>query len=488
MSNKSEFSRRLGAIRHDLRNPVGQVLGYGEMLDEELEDSGADELRSHLESIHACADRMVRQIDEFLGASMESVAEFNIPGASGALLGQVEKIDDFLTPLRSGLADLERDDLLDDVQRMERALSTVREIITERLTLEHMQGDGSAQEEVAASKEETIVDIAAIGGELGQSGNILVVDDDPANRDLLARRLGRQGYQATCMESGEAALKFLETEEPDLILLDLVMPGLDGEAVLLRLKEDPRLRHLPVIMLSGLDATDRIVSCILKGAEDYLLKPFNPVLLKARIAASLEKRRLRANAAPRLRLFVSSPSDVGPERKAVRRVVDRLNEELTGEAILIPVLWEEEPLVASETAQTQIVLPRDTDIYVGIFWARFGTPLPETVTRPDGSRYGSGSEFEFEDALEGQKTNCKPDMLVYRKTAVPTVAITSRDSVLSCLAQHEQLLEFIGKWFTGSDGTIAGVYHAFETTDQFEELLEIHLRKVVRKQLAASPQ
>ncbi|MGK0481932.1 MAG: hypothetical protein ACJAQ3_001910, partial [Planctomycetota bacterium] len=170
----------------------------------------------------------------------------------------------------------------------------------------------------------------------------------------------------------------------------------------------------------------------------------------------------------------------------MRDIGDGLNEELTGEAILVPVLWEEEPLVASETAQTQIVLPRDTDIYVGIFWARFGTPLPESVTRPDGSRYGSGSEFEFEDALEGQKAVGKPEMLVYRKTVEPTVAITSRESVLGCIEQHEQLLEFIGKWFTGSDGTIAGVYHAFETTEDFEELLEIHLRKVVRKQLAAS--
>jgi DNA-binding response OmpR family regulator len=486
MSNPSAFSKCLAAIRHDLRNPVGHVLGYGEMIDEELEDTGADELRSHLESIHTCADRMIRQIDEYLGASKESAAELNIPGANGALLGEAKQIDDLLTRLSSGLVDLERDDLLGDVKRMEQALSTVREILAERLTLEHIQGRGSADEAGDASSEETIVDMAAIGGELGQSGDILVVDDDPANRDLLARRLGRQGYRATCMESGEAALKFLETEEPDLVLLDLVMPGLDGEAVLRRLKADPRLKHLPVIMLSGLDATERIVSCILQGAEDYLFKPFNPVLLKARIAASLEKRRLRENAAPRIRLFISSPSDVGAERRAVRRAIDRLNEELSGEAILVPVLWEEEPLVASETAQTQIVLPRETDIYVGIFWARFGTPLPESVTRPDGSRYGSGSEFEFEDALEGQKADGKPEMLVYRKTAEPTVAITSRESVLGCLEQHEQLLEFIGKWFTGSDGTIAGVYHAFETAEDFEELLEIHLRKVVRKQLAAS--
>ncbi|MFT4543083.1 MAG: DNA-binding response OmpR family regulator [Planctomycetota bacterium] len=486
MSNPSEFSRRLAALRHDLRNPVGHILGYGEMLDEELEGTDADELRSDLQSIHGCADRMVRHIDEYLGASNESVAELDIDGANEALLREEGIIDGFLVRLRTGFTEIERDDLQDDVGRMGQAVSIVREILAERLTLEHLEEHESTQENVDVSSEEATVNIAAIGGDLGQSGEILVVDDDPANRDLLARRLGRQGYHATCVESGDAALKFLESEEPDLVLLDLVMPGLDGEAVLRKLKADSRLRHLPVIMLSGMDSTDRIVGCILLGAEDYLFKPFNPVLLKARIAASLEKRRLRESAAPRLRLFVSSPSDVGPERRAVRRAVDRLNVELTGEAILVPVLWEEEPLVASETAQTQIVLPRDTDIYIGIFWARFGTPLPASVTRPDGTRYGSGSEFEFEDALDGQKANGKPDMLVYRKTAEPTVAITNRDNVLDSLEQHEQLQEFIGKWFTGSDGTIAGVYHAFASTEDFEELLETHLRKVVRKQLASS--
>ena len=96
--------------------------------------------------------------------------------------------------------------------------------------------------------------------------------------------------------------------------------------------------------------------------------------------------------------------------------------------------------------------------------------MPESVTRPDSSRYGSGSECEFEGALDGQKADGKPDMLVYRKTAEPTVAITSRESVLGCLEQHEQLQNFIGKWFTGSDGTIAGVYHAFGTTDDFEAM------------------
>jgi CheY-like chemotaxis protein len=485
MSNDDNFRQNLSSLRHDLRNPVGHVLGYAEMLDEELEDSGLDEMRGHLESIHGAADRMIRLIDEHLGASKESVADVDCGTAGEALEHELKQVSGYLVFLRGGLEQAGQDELAPDVERISHAVATLREILAARLEPDHLAGDregGGDTGEHAA-----VADVSAIGGALGQTGTVLVVDDDPANRDLLARRLGRQGYDTTCVESGAACLELLAQDEHgiDAVLLDLVMPEMDGEEVLRRLKADARLKALPVIMLSGLDATERIVGCILQGAEDYLFKPFNPVLLKARIAAGLEKRRLRETAAPRIRLFVSSPSDVGSERRVVRKVIDRLNDELAGEAILVPILWEEEPLVASETAQTQIVLPRETDIYIGIFWSRFGTPLPESVTREDGSRYGSGSEFEFEDALAGQKEAGRPDMLVYRKTAQPVVTLDSREQVLRSLEQHEQLEAFIGKWFTGSDGTIAGVYHAFEEPEQFGELLETHVRKVVRKQLEA---
>jgi hypothetical protein len=215
------------------------------------------------------------------------------------------------------------------------------------------------------------------------------------------------------------------------------------------------------------------------GAEDYLFKPPNPVLMKARISTTLEKNRLRRQMAPRLQVFISSPGDVEPERGLAKRVVDRLNEELAGRVYMIPVLWEDEPLRASETAQTQIVAPRDTDIFIGIFWSRMGTMLPENITRPDGSRYGSGTEFEFEDALAGHEKNRKPEILVYRKTAPVTVEIRDRETVLSALDQKERLEEFIRRWFSTEDGlSIARVYHAFDAEDQFEDIFERHLRKL----------
>jgi class 3 adenylate cyclase len=123
---------------------------------------------------------------------------------------------------------------------------------------------------------------------------ILIVDDDENNRYTLARRLRREGYHnLTEAAAGIAALALLRSRRFDLVLLDVMMPGMDGYEVLATLKADPALSGIPVIMISALDAIDSVVRCIELGAEDYLPKPFNPVLLRARVGASLDKKRLR---------------------------------------------------------------------------------------------------------------------------------------------------------------------------------------------------
>jgi adenylate cyclase len=124
------------------------------------------------------------------------------------------------------------------------------------------------------------------------TSHILVIDDKASNRDLLARRLLREGHTVTAAERGASALTLTAAEDFDLVLLDLMMPGMSGFEVLCRLKADAGTRHIPVIMISALDELDSTVRCIEAGAEDYLPKPFNPVVLRARIGASLEKKRL----------------------------------------------------------------------------------------------------------------------------------------------------------------------------------------------------
>lgn len=125
-----------------------------------------------------------------------------------------------------------------------------------------------------------------------QQETILAVDDEPVNISLLAGLLGKD-YKVRAATSGAKALDLAASSPPDLILLDIKMEGLDGYAVLERLHADPKLRHIPVIMISAIEDIESVIRCIEFGAEDYLPKPFNPTLLRARVNASLEKKRLR---------------------------------------------------------------------------------------------------------------------------------------------------------------------------------------------------
>ncbi len=125
------------------------------------------------------------------------------------------------------------------------------------------------------------------------TATILVVDDNEMNRDMLSRRLKRQNYEVVMAEDGEMALEMLQTHTVDLVLLDIMMPKLSGYDVLEQIKKNPRTQHLPVIMISAVDDLDSVVKCVEMGAEDYLFKPFNPVLLKARVSASLDKSQWR---------------------------------------------------------------------------------------------------------------------------------------------------------------------------------------------------
>ena len=125
------------------------------------------------------------------------------------------------------------------------------------------------------------------------ASSLLVVDDNSMNRIMLSRYITKLGYQATLAENGRQALEKLQGEPFDLVLLDVQMPEMDGYQVLEHLKADPRLRDIPVIMISAVEELESVVRCIELGAQDYLPKPFNPVLLRARLSASLERKWLR---------------------------------------------------------------------------------------------------------------------------------------------------------------------------------------------------
>jgi class 3 adenylate cyclase len=139
-----------------------------------------------------------------------------------------------------------------------------------------------------------------------QAGDLLVVDDNRVNRLLLGRALEQLGHAVTFAENGRQALDVLRARPVDLVLLDIEMPDMNGYQVLEALGADPRLRDVPVVMMSSVEEVDSVARCIEMGAEDYLFKPVNPVLLKARVGASLEKKRLRDRQRELVRKFATA--------------------------------------------------------------------------------------------------------------------------------------------------------------------------------------
>ncbi|MBA3533598.1 MAG: response regulator [Ardenticatenales bacterium] len=142
------------------------------------------------------------------------------------------------------------------------------------------------------------------------TGKILVVDDDLLNRTILSHHLHQSGHEATVAEDGRQALELLRTQPFDIVLLDVLMPHMNGYQVLEQMKADTTLRHIPVIIISALDEMESVVRCIKLGADDYLPKSFDPVFLEARVNASLSKKRLHDLEQEHIRLVKSEQAKV----------------------------------------------------------------------------------------------------------------------------------------------------------------------------------
>ena len=302
---------------------------------------------------------------------------------------------------------------------------------------------------------------------------------------------GDSGESAYVVESGVIEIRHFKEEEY-ITLAELKEGTLFGEIALI----DKRPRSATAIATSDavvreitknyfleyLESSPDVAFEIMQRLAGYA-RNASDVLLKARITACLEKVQKGNETGRDLKVFISSPGDVIPERRIAKRVMGELNKEFSGQISLIPILWEEEPLLASETFQAQIEAPHETDLYLGILWSRIGSPLPESILRPDGTRYDSGTAFEFEDAMNAYQKKGTPEMLLYRKLGAPTISLDQKDQVMERLKQMELLDQYINKWFIGEDGSYVGAFHNFETEEDFGNILETHLRKLVQKKL-----
>ncbi len=296
----------LGHVRHELRTPINAILGYSEMLLEDEEDPAVQE---DLQRIHEAGRRLLGLVDGILdpsrlaGAIDRDIASFAAQ-IEADLRTPINTVVGYSEILLEGQREAGRDVLVPDIQRIltaARSLLAASGDIVQVATQAPDAGGTGIGTRLRDSSELAKGVLSRLGapadrtngGSDGQ-GALLVVDDNPTNRDLLMRQLARHGYIVAAAADGAEALERLSAREFDLVLLDVIMPGMDGVETLRRLKEDERLREIPVIMLSSLDEVDSAIRCIAAGAEEYITKPVQGTLLEARIAANLEVRDLRA--------------------------------------------------------------------------------------------------------------------------------------------------------------------------------------------------
>jgi PAS domain S-box-containing protein len=274
----------LPSFRHSLRTPLNHIIGYSEMLIEDAAEQGSSQDVAGLRDIHTAAQDLLKTIQRRLASTVDVLTEEDLH----QLRQETREPIQLIVRRASAFAG-------PDVDRIRCATATLRQCLEETPSAARATAPANSDARVAVN-----------------SGRLLVVDDDETNRDILRRQLERQGYTITTTGNGQEALRLLAESHFDLVLLDIVMPEMNGFETLSILKADSRLRSLPVIMISAMDEMESVSRCIEMGADDFVSKPFDRVILASRISAVTRRRRTeaeRSELAERLRLLLESTSE-----------------------------------------------------------------------------------------------------------------------------------------------------------------------------------
>jgi adenylate cyclase len=288
-------------LRHELRRLLNQIICYGEIAAEEIgntETSAINELKAIISEARSTL-HFVNVLFTSSGVSLKNLQE-----------EMIKSTETMAAVFQKTLATMATD--RSDLQTVQTSIISLAElssrIDTEAPATTPIQNVPTPLPQQAP--------VSPSVTPKSSQGLLLIVDDDEKNRDILSRRLKREGYSIVMAESGLQALNLAREHSFDLILLDIVMPEMNGLQVLEVLKNDPEMRHIPVIMISAVDEIQPVVRCIEMGAEDFLPKPFNPVLLRARIGAIFERKRLKDEEKRKNNELEAALLDIEKEKRA----------------------------------------------------------------------------------------------------------------------------------------------------------------------------
>ncbi len=290
-------------LQHELRSPVLNIIGYARVLREE----SASEYDSDLAEVLKASHSLLELVDYFLENPTEVEANKSPSGGKDTLarfrhdlrgpLNIIRGYVEFLLEVAGTRADtrVER-----DLRRIYRLTENMLSVVGRFTHEDDTDSKKEASQELihpelrlVTHALRTLENLEVTTEIKATPARLLVVDDDEQSRDLLSRQLTKDGHDVSTAEDGRRALEMLRSDYFDIVLLDIIMPEVNGYEVLVEMKKDKQLRLIPVIMISTLDEVESVVRCIELGADEYLPKSFNPALLRARLAASMEKKRLR---------------------------------------------------------------------------------------------------------------------------------------------------------------------------------------------------
>src|SRR5215469_1518982 len=384
----------LSALRRKIRAPLHQIISYAEIMAEESGEEKNRAISSGLSNIIVTCESVLR-ITAGFQSNTEPAESFieklrkHLLEHCGTLLALSEQLQKDASA--EGFASLQS-----DIKKMGAAVGVFEKLANEVTSARVLALASSASVPNSGSVARQRTETQSLSGgpsaapgpneKAIRGGVVLVVDDDEGNRDVLSRRLLRDGCEVMLAETGRQALRMARRYDFDLILLDIMMPEMNGIMVLAELKKDPALRHLPVIMISAVDEIESVVRCIELGADDYLPKPFNPVVLRARLNALLERKRLQDEEIRKTEELEKALHEIEQQRKKTEELLlnilpPSVAQELQANGCVQPMYFEDVTIAFADfvwfTLSTE-QLPADDLVRV---LSRYFTALDNTMKR-----------------------------------------------------------------------------------------------------------
>jgi adenylate cyclase len=380
-------------VRHDLLTPINHLLGYSEMMLENCEDLGLHEIAGHLDTIRSISKELMHAIHRVLPS--EPVADLDVELAKLKVLMEdpLGRMFEGIDEAAATLAGLDDPAAAGDLGKIRTAALRLRaQVQALGVTPTETPVVGVAPsvappkppkppKPVKPAVASTLsVRLAQRRPQASASGLILVVDDDASNRDVLCQRLEHEGYSTAAARDGREALRMLAERSFDLVLLDFMMPDMSGSEALEVIKATPETAHIPVIMISAMNDTEVVVSCISQGAEDYLAKPFDPVLLRARVGASLEKKRMRDEEQRKSEQLAEALREAERQKEVagamLRNILpDEIAEELLTKGEVDPKYFEDVTIGFTDfvgfTASTEMIAAEDLVVSLHEYFTAF---------------------------------------------------------------------------------------------------------------------